>query len=77
MIEYYLTKVFKCPRDRQAGAITLNINVENGGLFIPTEINHEQYSLSIQNHQSLSLNAAYYPGFLRGFETFSQLFESD
>jgi hypothetical protein len=27
MIEYYLSKVFKCPRDRQAGSITLNINV--------------------------------------------------
>lgn len=77
MVEYYLNKVFKCPRDRQAGNIALNINVRNGGILIPTEVNHEQYSLTIENHESLTLNADYYPGFLRGFETFSQLFEVD
>lgn len=67
MVEYYLNKVFKCPRDRLASNIALNINVQNGGLLIPTEVSHEQYSLSIKNHESLTLNADYYPGFLRGF----------
>lgn len=40
IIEWYLTKVFKCPRDRQAGQIALNINVKNGDLLIPTDVNH-------------------------------------
>ena len=67
IIEWYLNKVFKCPRDRQAGSIALNINVNNGDLLIPTDVSHERYTLSLENHENLSLNADFYPGFLRGF----------
>jgi len=47
IIEWYLNKVFKCPRDRKAGSITLNINVNNGDILIPTDVNHEKYTLSL------------------------------
>ena len=35
----------------------------------------EKYSLTIRNSTKWELNADYYVGFLRGFETFSQLLE--
>lgn len=55
----------------------MNVIVKSADIFVPTDIKHEKYSLTIRNTTKWELSADYYPGFLRGFETFSQLFEKN
>ena len=43
--------------------------------MIATNVSQEKYSLIIRESNTWELSADYYVGFLRGFETFSQLFE--
>jgi hexosaminidase len=75
MIEWYLLNVFKCETSACARKATLVITIDNGDIIVPTAVEHERYTISITNRDSWTLNANYYPGFLRGLETFSQLFE--
>lgn len=51
--------------------------INNGDVLVPTDVYHEKYTLELKNHNDWTLTADYYPGFLRGFETFSQLFEQN
>jgi len=52
----------------------MTITVTNGDQFIATEKKHEAYSLTLKDESHWTLKADYYVGFLRGIETFSQLF---
>jgi hexosaminidase len=74
MINLYLIQVFKCSKI-QEGKIAMNVIVRSTDIMLPTDIKHEKYSLIIRNNSKWELSADYYPGFLRGLETFSQLFE--
>lgn len=53
----------------------MNVVVRNTDIMVPTDLKHESYSLVIRNGTRWELTADYYPGFLRGFETFSQLLQ--
>ena len=56
--------------------ITLVVTVKNTAQLIATTQIQEKYSLALrENNTKWELNADYYAGFLRGIETFSQLFE--
>lgn len=74
MISLYLTSVFKCPIIKE-GNITLNVIVRNVNRFVPTDVEHEKYSIYLTTNGKWELSADFYPGFVRGLETFSQLFE--
>ena len=54
--------------------MTLTISITNTTLVGPFE-GLEPYSLNAYTNGSWLLKAAYYPGFLRGIETFSQFFK--
>jgi hexosaminidase len=45
--------------------------------LIASDVNHEAYELDLFNKNTWRLYADYYPGFLRGLETLSQLFEKN
>ena len=75
MINWYLSSVFHCVSTSTASSkvhVTITINDET--LVLPTETIHERYTLSASTPHSWSLTADYYPGFMRGFETLTQLF---
>jgi|688.fasta_scaffold330841_2 hypothetical protein len=55
----------------------MNVVVKNTDIQVATDIKHEKYSLIIRNNSRWELSSDYYPGFLRGLETFSQLFEKN
>lgn len=55
--------------------ITLAVGVKNVEQMVATNVSQEKYSLVIRQSNVWELSADYYVGFLRGFETFSQLFE--
>ena len=76
IINYYLDTVFKCQKGRPAKVI-MNIVVEKAVPLLPKETFHEAYSILLRPNYRWELIASYYPGFLRGFETFSQLFETN
>lgn len=70
----YLIQVFKCSKI-QPGKVVLNVGVKSVDPLVATDLKHEKYSIIIRETGKWELNADYYPGFLRGFETFTQLFE--
>lgn len=76
MINLYLIQVFQCTKI-QEGKIAMNVVVRSTDIMVPTDVKHEKYSLIIRNNSKWELSADYYPGFLRGLETFSQLFEKN
>jgi len=43
--------------------------------MVATNVTQEKYSLIVRESNKWELNADYYVGFLRGLETYSQLFE--
>ena len=43
--------------------------------MVATNISQEKYALILREYNTWELNADYYVGFLRAFETFSQMFE--
>jgi hexosaminidase len=55
----------------------MNVVVRNTDIQVATDVKHEKYSLIIRNNSRWELSSDYYPGFLRGLETFSQLFEKN
>jgi hexosaminidase len=78
MVDWYLSKVFGCtPNSPSTGNSKLTISIKDGVVLLPTDTTHERYSLTLNNAHSWELSADYYPGFLRGLETFSQLFTKD
>jgi hypothetical protein len=76
MINLYLIQVFHCAKI-QEGKIVLSVVVKNTDILLPTDVKHEKYSIIVRNTSKWELTADYYPGFLRGLETFSQLFEKN
>ena len=56
--------------------ITLSITVKDSSQMVATSTKHEKYSLILRDSKKWSLDADYYVGFLRGLETFTQLFEN-
>lgn len=78
MISWYLSSVFDCASTSTANSkvlVTITITIDDETLVLPTEAIHERYSLSISTPRSWELTADYYPGFMRGFETLTQLFK--
>lgn len=75
ILDWYLTKVFKCRILRATGHVSLRIAVANTALLIPTDVSHEVYELELGNNRKWEISADFYPGFLRAFETFSQLLQ--
>jgi hypothetical protein len=55
--------------------ITLVITVANTEQMIATNVTQEKYTLIVRESNKWEILSDYYVGFLRGFETFSQLFE--
>lgn len=53
----------------------MNLIVVDDKVVVPTKTEHEAYSLTIRENGKWELRADHFPGFVRGFETFSQLFE--
>ncbi len=74
IISIYLIEVFKC-QSRSPGKATLAISVTNKNQFLATDLKHEKYTLTLPSSNKWTLKADYYVGFLRAFETFSQLFK--
>jgi len=74
MINYYLVQVFGCSKT-DPGTLVLTVVVRNIDQFIATDLKHEKYELLLSGNKKWQLNSDYYAGFLRGLETFSQLFE--
>jgi hexosaminidase len=74
IISLYLINVFNC-RSSEQGKTQLTITVPNQGQFIATDKKHEVYNISLNKEGRWTLKSGYYVGFLRAFETFSQLFE--
>jgi hypothetical protein len=54
--------------------VVMNVIVVSDTVVVPTKREHETYSLTIRENGKWELRADYFPGFVRGFETFSQLF---
>ncbi len=75
-VDFYLETVFKCATKTPKN-YTLSIVVRSSNMTLPTEAIRESYSLYIRESDKWELTADYYSGFLRGFETFSQLFEQN
>lgn len=74
ILDQYLLGVFKCATLNPSTPV-LTIVVRDPNQMVATNLDHEKYSLSLSNDRNWSLQADYHVGFLRGFETFSQLFE--
>lgn len=81
-INLYLIETFKCKKNmsesHQPVQIDLNVSlvvtVINTTLVAPYA-GYESYNLTANSEGNWSLRANYYAGFLRGFETFAQLFK--
>lgn len=82
-IDFYLTSAWQCTSSQSlathVGAppalkVSLVITVANTTLM-PPFAGFENYTLSATSTGEWELRATHYPGFLRGFETFSQLFK--
>ncbi len=69
-----MTQVFKCTQQPKTN-ITMAISVKNTDQMVATNVSQEKYSLILREYNTWELNADYYVGFLRAFETFSQIFE--
>lgn len=65
--------MFGC-QSTDPGKVTLTITVPNKGQLIATDLKHEKYKLNLAPNDKWTLMADYYVGFVRAFETFSQLF---
>lgn len=74
LLNLYLVDVFGCTK-LEPGKLVMNIVVKSGDQFIATDLKHEKYSISLKDTKKWLLSADYFVGFLRGLETFSQLFE--
>jgi hexosaminidase len=68
-----LDKVFQC-QQKTTTKYSLTITVRSNNLTLPNETGPEAYSLIIRESGIWELEADYFYGFLRGFETYSQLF---
>lgn len=55
----------------------MNIFVRSADVKVPTETAHEAYSITLRQNYKWEIVADYFPGFLRGYETFMQLFETN
>lgn len=55
----------------------MNVVVKNASVLVATDLKHEHYALTIRTNGKWELSADYYVGFLRGVETYSQLFEEE
>ena len=73
IITHYQIKVFGCAKIDQ-GKVELAVTTKNAGQFTATNLTHEKYTLTLHNETKWALKADYYVGFLRGMETFAQLF---
>ena len=78
-----MSDVFKCSKSEIESEIpsahaklnvSLLVTIRNTTL-IPPFAGYENYTLAAHQNGSWTLRADYYPGYLRGFETFSQLFK--
>ena len=74
IINMYLIDVFNC-KNIEPSNLTLSIAVKNPNQMVAEKTEQERYSLIIRTGNNWELTADYYVGFLRGFETFSQLLE--
>lgn len=74
MINMYLIEVFKCSSTPQ-GNITMVVAVRNTSVMVAHKPEEEKYQLTLRTNGHWELVAQYYVGFLRGLETFSQLFQ--
>lgn len=83
-VNLYLIETFKCKKSageqtslgRDTLNVTLTVTVVNTSLVAPLA-GYENYTLNLTSEGNWTLRANYFPGFLRGFETFSQLFKQD
>lgn len=83
-INLYLIETFKCKKGveqqlslgRDALNVTLTVTVLNTTL-IPPLAGFENYTLNLTSDGNWLLRANFFPGFLRGFETFAQIFKQD
>jgi len=83
-INMYLIETFKCKKsvgqqvslNRDPLNVTLTVTVLNTSL-VPPLAGFENYTLNLTSEGDWTLRANYFAGFLRGFETFSQLFQQD
>ena len=73
MVDWYLDQVFKCP-SKIPSNISINIVVPARTVNLPLETSQDSYSLVIRSSGRWELFSNEYTGFLRAFETFSQLF---
>lgn len=74
IIDFYLDSVFTCAKKGDSG-FTIIITVNGKTVNLPLTVQQESYSLIVRQTNKWELFADEYTGFLRGFETFSQLFE--
>lgn len=74
IINTYLIDVFSCEKV-DPGNITLTIAVKDPNQMIALKASQEKYQITLRTNNNWNLVADYYVGFLRGFETFTQLFE--
>jgi hypothetical protein len=74
ILAWYLSRVFKCSSNSTSN-YTMNIVVPTRMINIPLETDQEVYSLTIPSSGRWILRSDEYAGFLRGLETYSQLFE--
>lgn len=82
-LDIYIARVFGCPAAKYAeehetfgNRIVLNIVVRNSIQMVAEKTEHEKYQLTIRESLQWEIIADYYPGFLRGLETFSQLIQT-
>jgi hypothetical protein len=73
MLNIYLIDVFHCTSIKP-GVVILSIVVRNASQMIAEKKEHESYQITIRESDRWELIADCYVGFLRGLETFSQLF---
>ncbi len=73
IILIYKINVWRCSSSGMGPNLT--ITIKNANQFVATDLKHEKYTLNVTKDikNGWQLSADYYVGFLRGFETFSQL----
>ena len=76
-MDFYLKNVFNCPTKPKSNSVFVTITVQDSSIMIPTEKDHESYELVLTDNLKWAINAKYYAGYVRGLETFSQLFEEN
>ena len=82
VVDFYLTETFKCKKSLTQPVnstfpslkVSLLVVVRNTTLVPPFE-GYENFTLIAMSDGEWTLRADYYPGYLRGFETFSQMFK--